>query len=395
MPLLRFGARLGVAAFLRAVGRRAAARVLDRVVERDAAGEHGGGANALGISNEVASFVLPTGTTLNKNGAAVYKAVTAVFLAHLYGVDLGAGRLLTIVLTTIVASSAGAGVPGSSLVTTLIVLNAIGLGRERRRRHRARRRHRSAARHVPDGGEHVQQSRRRRRGRARRGRAALRPRGHDGRTADDQREDPVGAVRAARCAPATSSICRVDRVVGTDGSGPMAIDYFERMGGTRAVRSVARASSRSITTRRPTRRRPRAFHERIRDVRDAPRRDGASTSATASAIRSSSSAGSSLPGDLRRRRRQPHGHVRRAQLLRDRRRVVGSRGGDDHRPDLAARAGVDPRDARPAARRRASPPRTSRSRSSAELGADGANYQAIEFAGDALRGAARSTIAWC
>ena len=82
----------------------------------------------LGISSEVVSFVLPTGTTLNKNGAAVYKAATAVFLAHLYGVDLGAGQLVTILLTTVVASSAGAGVPGSSLVTTLIVLNAIGLG---------------------------------------------------------------------------------------------------------------------------------------------------------------------------------------------------------------------------------------------------------------------------
>ena len=83
---------------------------------------------ARGLPARVASFVLPTGTTLNKNGAAVYKAATAVFLAHLYGVDLGAGELVTIVLTTIVASSAGAGVPGSSLVTTLIVLNAIGLG---------------------------------------------------------------------------------------------------------------------------------------------------------------------------------------------------------------------------------------------------------------------------
>jgi DAACS family dicarboxylate/amino acid:cation (Na+ or H+) symporter len=82
----------------------------------------------LGIPAEVVSFVLPAGTTLNKNGAAVYKAATAVFLANLYGVDLGFGQLVTIVLTTMVASSAGAGVPGSSLVTTLIVLNAIGLG---------------------------------------------------------------------------------------------------------------------------------------------------------------------------------------------------------------------------------------------------------------------------
>jgi Na+/H+-dicarboxylate symporter len=82
----------------------------------------------LGVSNEIVSFVLPTGTTLNKNGAAVYKAATAVFLANLYGLPLTVATLLTIVLTTVVASSAGAGVPGSSLVTTLIVLNAIGLG---------------------------------------------------------------------------------------------------------------------------------------------------------------------------------------------------------------------------------------------------------------------------
>ena len=82
----------------------------------------------LGVSKEVTSFVLPTGTTLNKNGAAVYKAATAVFLANLYGLPLTPGNLVTIVLTTVVASSAGAGVPGSSLVTTLIVLNAIGLG---------------------------------------------------------------------------------------------------------------------------------------------------------------------------------------------------------------------------------------------------------------------------
>jgi Na+/H+-dicarboxylate symporter len=58
----------------------------------------------------------------------VYKAVTAVFIAQLYGLDLTAAVLVTIVFTTVLASSAGAGVPGSSLVTTLIVLNAIGLG---------------------------------------------------------------------------------------------------------------------------------------------------------------------------------------------------------------------------------------------------------------------------
>ena len=82
----------------------------------------------LGVSSEVASFVLPAGATLNKNGSAVYKAVTAVFLARLYGLELGPGAMLAIVLAATAAAFAGAGVPGSSLVTTLIVLDVIGLG---------------------------------------------------------------------------------------------------------------------------------------------------------------------------------------------------------------------------------------------------------------------------
>jgi Na+/H+-dicarboxylate symporter len=82
----------------------------------------------LHLSNEVVGFVLPSGTTLNKNGAAIYKSVTAVFLAHLYGVPLGPIQLVTIVVTSTTAAFAGAGVPGSSLVTTLVVLDAIGLG---------------------------------------------------------------------------------------------------------------------------------------------------------------------------------------------------------------------------------------------------------------------------
>lgn len=87
-------------------------------------------ATRLGVPAEVVGFVLPAGATINKNGAAAYKAVTAVFLATLYGLSLGPARQLTIVLASTAAAFAGAGIPGSSLVTTLIVLNAIGLGSE-------------------------------------------------------------------------------------------------------------------------------------------------------------------------------------------------------------------------------------------------------------------------
>ena len=128
VPLLKIVGRMGVTEFVRGTGDAlllafsTASSSVTLPVSIAAAEQR------LGVPARVASFVLPTGTTLNKNGAAVYKAATAVFLAHLYGVPLGAGELVTIVLTTIVASAAGAGVPGSSLVTTLIVLNAIGLG---------------------------------------------------------------------------------------------------------------------------------------------------------------------------------------------------------------------------------------------------------------------------
>ena len=62
------------------------------------------------------------------NGGALYKALTTVFIAQVYGLTLGFSEFVTIIVTATLAAVAGAGVPGSSLVTTLIVLNAIGLG---------------------------------------------------------------------------------------------------------------------------------------------------------------------------------------------------------------------------------------------------------------------------
>jgi DAACS family dicarboxylate/amino acid:cation (Na+ or H+) symporter len=125
---LRFGAGLGVVAFVRAVSDALLLAFSTASSNVTLPVSIAAATRRLGVSPAVANFILPAGTTLNKNGAAVYKAVTAVFIAQLYGLDLTAAVLVTIVFTTVLASSAGAGVPGSSLVTTLIVLNAIGLG---------------------------------------------------------------------------------------------------------------------------------------------------------------------------------------------------------------------------------------------------------------------------
>ncbi|MGD8699406.1 MAG: dicarboxylate/amino acid:cation symporter [Gemmatimonadales bacterium] len=81
----------------------------------------------LGVSNEVASFVLPLGATVNMNGTAIYQGVSAVFIAQVFGISLALPDLLTIVLTATLASIGAAGVPGIGMVTLTIVLTQLGV----------------------------------------------------------------------------------------------------------------------------------------------------------------------------------------------------------------------------------------------------------------------------
>ena len=128
VPVLRLGARVGVATFFRAVSDALLFAFSTASSNATLPVSMAAARSRLGISNEVVSFVLPAGATINKNGSAIYKAVTAVFIAQMYGLALGSGQIVAIVMMSTLAAFAGAGVPGSSLVTTLIVLNAIGLG---------------------------------------------------------------------------------------------------------------------------------------------------------------------------------------------------------------------------------------------------------------------------
>jgi len=128
LPLLRTLAKLSVSSFLRAVSDALLLAFSTASSNATLPVSMAAARTRLGISNEVVSFVLPLGSSLDKNGAAVYKAVTAVFVAQLYGIHLGPGALLSILLLSTVAAFAGTGVPGSSLVTTLIVLDGLGLG---------------------------------------------------------------------------------------------------------------------------------------------------------------------------------------------------------------------------------------------------------------------------
>ncbi len=79
------------------------------------------------VSARSASFVLPLGATINMDGTALYEAVAVVFIAQVYGVEMGPAMLVIVFLTATLAAVGAAGIPEAGLVTMVIVLNATGL----------------------------------------------------------------------------------------------------------------------------------------------------------------------------------------------------------------------------------------------------------------------------
>lgn len=81
----------------------------------------------LGVEEEVTSFVLPIGATINMDGTSLYQAVAAVFIAQAFGMDLSLGVQLGIVATATLASIGSAAVPGAGMVMLVIVLAQAGI----------------------------------------------------------------------------------------------------------------------------------------------------------------------------------------------------------------------------------------------------------------------------
>ena len=81
----------------------------------------------LGVEEEVASFVLPVGATINMDGTSLYQAVAAVFIAQAFGMDLSLGTQLGIIITATLASIGAAAVPSAGMVMLVIVLGQAGI----------------------------------------------------------------------------------------------------------------------------------------------------------------------------------------------------------------------------------------------------------------------------
>ena len=80
----------------------------------------------VGVDQEVSSFVLPVGATINMYGTSVYQAIAAVFISQALGFELTLGNQLTIILTALLASIGAAAVPGAGMVMLVIVLESVG-----------------------------------------------------------------------------------------------------------------------------------------------------------------------------------------------------------------------------------------------------------------------------
>ncbi|WP_343223072.1 dicarboxylate/amino acid:cation symporter [Mesobacillus maritimus] len=81
----------------------------------------------LGVSKEISSFVLPFGSTINMDGAAIYQGIAVIFIAQFFNIELTIMQLITVMFMTVLVSIGAAGVPGAGLIMLTMVLQSVNL----------------------------------------------------------------------------------------------------------------------------------------------------------------------------------------------------------------------------------------------------------------------------
>lgn len=82
---------------------------------------------SLGVPKEIAGFVLPLGATMNMNGTALFEGITVLFVAQVFGVSLGLGQQVVVVILSVLMAVGTAGIPGGSIPLLMLVLQAVGV----------------------------------------------------------------------------------------------------------------------------------------------------------------------------------------------------------------------------------------------------------------------------
>ena len=85
----------------------------------------------VGVSKKISSFTLPLGATMNMDGTALFECVVVVFLAQLFGIEMGWVTQFSVVLMALLTSIGVAGIPSASLVAIIVILQAVGFSEEK------------------------------------------------------------------------------------------------------------------------------------------------------------------------------------------------------------------------------------------------------------------------
>ena len=80
-----------------------------------------------GVSNRVASFTIPLGSTINMDGTAIMQGIATVFISQAFSIDLTINDYLMVIFTATLASIGTAGVPGVGMIMLAMVLQQVGL----------------------------------------------------------------------------------------------------------------------------------------------------------------------------------------------------------------------------------------------------------------------------
>ena len=83
--------------------------------------------NDLRVRQELSSFSLPLGATINMDGVCVHLPVFAILAANIFGIDLSMGQLAVLIVSVVFASVGAGGIPGGSVFLLFMVLSNLGL----------------------------------------------------------------------------------------------------------------------------------------------------------------------------------------------------------------------------------------------------------------------------
>ncbi|MFI3248865.1 MAG: dicarboxylate/amino acid:cation symporter [Rikenellaceae bacterium] len=84
----------------------------------------------LKLPKNITSFTLPLGVTINMDGTSIYQSIAVIFIAQVMNIDLSMAQILTIIATTTLSSIGTPGVPGGSIVVSMMVLSSVGIPAE-------------------------------------------------------------------------------------------------------------------------------------------------------------------------------------------------------------------------------------------------------------------------